>query len=268
MDVNLLLSIAHGASGERQVTWKFRQTLSGQPEFSVERARGSGSWTTLVTGLFTNTYTDSQVMRWGLDEDLWYRVKMTLAGVSTWSDPVSSTRGWNRKDTALARAIMDKEYMLMRRVGIPDGVLLRRKDWGTICRSCVDPDMGASVKADCPVCFGTGLEGGYWPPVVAPALFQAPARRSVGTDGSHWSFQSGRPARFMAYPEIGEADIWVHPSADKRYLIKETAPAAEIRGVPLVINAALELLSAGTVYYSSAFNTLVRSATPSPGWSN
>jgi hypothetical protein len=78
-------------------------------------------------------------------------------GPSSSSDPVSN----------MPREMVRRKEIELRFNGIPVMVYLKRK--GDRCKVCWDPYLKKATRSDCPSCFATGMEGGYYEPILTLA---------------------------------------------------------------------------------------------------
>lgn len=149
---------------------------------------------------------------------------------------------WGHRDWLMCREITRKELMLLqKRTGTP-GWLLKRRWWGDSCPKCVDEVTGSSSDPSCPVCYGTGIRGGYYPAIKC-LLALEPTKRMVRLTADQGVVTAVEErARALPYPVVETNDMWVHGPTGKRYQIKEDVETiAQHRGVPLVMRVGLTL---------------------------
>lgn len=87
--------------------------------------------------------------------------------------------------------------------------ILQRKFSGVPCSACANPVSGESEDAHCNVCYGTGFEGGFYTPIISPALRGASQEQEV-SDTERAAIritQSG--LIFPAYPKLYKHDYIV-----------------------------------------------------------
>jgi hypothetical protein len=147
----------------------------------------------------------------------------------------------------LLQRIKDDEKMAVQTLGVKCDVYLRR--WGAnepfgIPCSCTedktDPDfMGSS---NCSLCFGTGIIGGYYPPIEMYIRFNAtPSKDFKGTIRGLTVNQT-YDAWTVIPPFLREKDLVVRKIDGKRWEIKDVQESF-FRGAPLKQLFSLSLLS-------------------------
>lgn len=164
-----------------------------------------------------------------------YRVHASCALGEFLSDPVSSMGTLDFRDWNLAREVLRKER-LRSRLADQDGFLLKRRVTGVKCRRCADYQTGSPRDPDCPDCYGTGWECGYFYPMPDVWASLDPRASHIQLDGG-----AGRGtvndtavrARMLAVPVLTELDVWVARRTDSRYFVHEVQNVSEWRGAPL-----------------------------------
>lgn len=173
---------------------------------------------------------------------MFYRVRMSTGdGNAYTSQPASLGTYWDRYDYSVARDIIRKETMLLRkRAGTP-GWLLKRRVFGDPCDGCVDPVTNQVLRPDCPDCYGTGIEGGYYDAWEYWVTLD-PARRLIKLDDNQgMNTQVVETARCLSYPRPAHNDVWVHGHTGQRYAITGDITAiARHRGIDLVLSIRME----------------------------
>lgn len=113
------------------------------------------------------------------------------------------------------------------------GVLLKRKVWGTRCPVCTDFEGQNSVNEHCPQCMGTGILGGYYKGIPMPVL-------QLGQTQQHAITQQGYQqadvlqAKCIAWPWIHLRDVWADSTTNERYYITNATVLSRYKSVPLV----------------------------------
>jgi len=172
---------------------------------------------------------------------VFYKVSL-LDGNGTlwWSQGTHATSSFTRYDWTIAKEIVRKEHLLMRkRAGTP-GWLLKRRLWGEPC-TCVNPITGQIENSTCPICYGTGIEGGYYEAFEFWVTMN-PSQRIVKLDSTQGMQTSIiETVRALAYPAAASNDVWVHANTGQRYIVLgDIVAAARHRGIDLVMNLRLE----------------------------
>jgi len=86
-------------------------------------------------------------------------------------------------------------------------IIFRKRRGGTLC-GCIDPVIGKSTKSMCPVCFGTGWSGGYYPGIVTPSLSNVTQEMIIPTQEGNIHPQIGS-FYIGNYPLVNSDDIVV-----------------------------------------------------------
>jgi hypothetical protein len=111
------------------------------------------------------------------------------------------------------------------RYGGQESAILRRKTYGVKCSRCSDEVLKSAQSSTCPICFGTGLEGGYHDPFLLLGQYQ----ESPPADGTQEEKEMGvdeqevSQIKTFAYPFVKYKDIWVAYKGSPRYLVKKVS---------------------------------------------
>lgn len=173
--------------------------------------------------------------------DVFYKVILEDAGGNQYtSQAVHASTYWSRYDWTLAREIIRKETMVMRKRAGVCGWLLKARVFGALC-PCTDPDTGQKMSPDCVECYGTGIVGGYYPPFEYWVIMN-PTQRLKKLDADQGLITRNiETVRALAYPSPLSNDIWVNANTDQRYVVgSDIVAAARHRGIDLILNLRLE----------------------------
>lgn len=163
------------------------------------------------------------------DRDTYYRVGYVdqLKDCVYYSDPVREGVGeLSDRDMRYIKTIMHRLCLTLERYSGVQGVLLRKRTSGTLCKYCTDDSILAQEVTYCPHCEGTGYEGGYYPPIdLTLQLNQHPGidKTQSPVIGSHVAHKD-ITAEGIAYPWVGAGDIWVNKKTNDRFVIKSVLP--------------------------------------------
>lgn len=190
----------------------------------------------------------------GKEQLVFYRVVLTTADNQVFYSPIAAIYGdLDFKSNSIANEIVRKEDLRHRRLKASvEGYILKARRSGTPCPVCLDPRTGEVTDSKCPTCFGTRWEGGFFAPM--PAVYgdlgligEVHLRRDLQVDGMVMPFNTR--ARFLAAPFITAYDVWVNKTSDDRYFIHPYQVVAQIRGVPLIIDAELRRIPYDDIVY-------------------
>lgn len=238
---------------QKIIHWTMEPTFQSDVpiDFYVDKARSGGDWQN-IAGPITDDCTYIDVVKWNFNKDMntFYRIRYDRTGGGDWvySVPVRAIGAWKRDDFILARAIAKKEYLSYRKLGL-EGVLLKRKEWGTPCPTCLDFDTDEPVDGQCPDCFGTKIQGGYYAPI---SCMVNPINREQKMDRTDRALaeDTKRLVRCVAYPTlVKENDLWLDSNNGTRWVIRDVKVATEIKGVPVVYNFTLNRIPMTDVIY-------------------
>ncbi len=171
-----------------------------------------------------------------------YRIKLTTGAGTYYSVPASTYGLLDKRDWLIARTIIRKELLRHEKRTSPNGYLLKRKWRGTaiVDHNVVDPLTGDIVKTVDTTGKGTEFEGGYFA-AVPMFLDISPETHYIHSDDqARATVDDVRiRGRATAFPQLNHKDVWVDAGSDKRYFIHSVQHAAEIRGVPVVVQVEL-----------------------------
>ena len=235
---------------------------AGSVSFYVDKARSGGEWEEVGGPIVDNCYyTDPVKWNWNKDLNTFYRIRF-LDSSNAWvySMPIQAFNNWKPKDFAIAKEICRKEYLVMKRFG-QQGVLLKRKEWGTPCPVCRDWDTRDVANSNCPTCYGVGIVGGYFAPIDFSMNFQPTStKRDIHPEGYGPFQQEDQTARAIMYPWVAAYDVWADKTSGDRYTIQTIQVAAQMNGVPLIGVLKLRKLPKTDVVHTAAVN--VKANTP------
>ena len=200
-------------------------------------------------------YYDICKRNWADIIDAYYRVRLVLPGVAgcpTYkSQPVRANGLLERRDWLVARDIIRKEYLQQKYSGTR-GHLLVRKKFGVVCPICLDWDTKEVTNSDCPVCYGTGITGGYYPAVNYAITMAANWNRKIvdGKPPLGTSSDIVKSGRSVHYPAIDTRDVWVRADNGERYIVDSYAVIAQMRSVPLIVKPVIKLAPMTDIVYS------------------
>lgn len=211
-----------------------------------------GEWEDIGLPMENSFYAiDGSQHVYGMTQWTHYRVALTTPRGVYYSEPTNLLGVLDRRDWRIAREIVRKERLRHRLVA-QDGYLLKRRFSGLKCPTCLDLQTDVPRNPDCPVCFGTGYQCGYYYPLgcVWADLSPQSVHKEIDTEGSRGVIADIIvSARMLAVPLLEEYDVWVSADTDDRYYVHRIQNLAEIRGVPLILSAELRLAAYTDVIY-------------------
>jgi hypothetical protein len=104
--------------------------------------------------------------------------------------------------------------------GVRIGVL-KRRHFGNRCPVCYEPITKSSLVSNCRSCYGTGWEGGYFPPVGTLMRITEGATQSQIEPEGKTRLTRAR-AEFVDYPRLEEDDVLVELDSNRRWMVDGT----------------------------------------------
>lgn len=182
----------------------------GSCSFNVYRsANNSGPYSrvnsTPITG--TNVYKDTTSQSYSKFDEDWYIVEAILAsGKRVQSLPVTWAKKRGLFVELRAAEIQRREWLLLRKFVGVESFLLRRRTYGTRCKTCWNSQLEKMMMDKCPSCMGTSFEGGYFPAV--STLLQYEPNANNTTMQYFGKFERNEIGAWtISFPEIHPRDL-------------------------------------------------------------
>lgn len=179
-----------------------------------------------------------------------YRIKLVTAQDEYYSDPEPILGKWNRHDYLLAKDIVRREFVRLKKFTGTQGLYLGRKQWGTACNNCLDELTGMPTQAHCTVCYGTGYIGGYYTPVEFWVTEDTINMREQTDPNRNVTSDQVQMVRVVAAPYLTAKDVWINTTTDERWFVESKKELAVIRGRPLVTAVELRKVEPDNVVYT------------------
>lgn len=204
----------------------------------------NGDYEEIPTQELLNTYSATDYTRrlWSKDTESYYKVVMETTEGTYVSPAVNANAYWAKRDWLIAREICRKEMLLFRKHAGWKGWLLKAKVYGPACTRCGDYDLEGAADAHCPVCYGTGKQGGYWAPFATYTynMQSGPQARKSVNESTGLAEPLVLPGmRWPGYPQLATNDVFVHEGSGNRYYIRKTAVLADIKSIPVIYGTEL-----------------------------
>lgn len=213
----------------------------------------------------TNTYmaVDPTKRLFGKTLDVHYRVVLTTPVSTYQSDPVPCDGLLSRKDWIDYKEIVRKEQLRHRVQTSVKGFLLKARRYGPPCPTCTDKFTDEITSAQCPTCFGTGFQFGYFTPIEATYADVSLEQTREHRDANKGMDKENKiTARFVGNPQLYSYDVWVNGYSDQRYYIHTVVAKAQVRGVVAVYDAELRLAPFTDIIYTVPLSAEPSSMTP------
>lgn len=181
-----------------------------------------------------------------------YRVKLTTVFNVYYSQPTFGLGVLDRRDWAIGGEIIRQRKLIYGWGEGQNGYLLKRRWSGKSCTVCADFQTEESRNPNCPSCYGTGFECGYYFPVGCVYAKLSPRSHHTHLDGQMRGTTNDVfvSAEMLATDFLSEEDVWVNAKTDDRWYVHKVTHKAEIRGVPLVSDVELRLVPFSSAIYT------------------
>jgi hypothetical protein len=216
---------------------------------------GVNNWERLAEATDTEFVFDDRFFSQGKWFQWYYRVAWESGGETAQSNIVATFGDVRREEFGAARVVMNQAYQQLRRF-TRIGICKLRVTAGA-CAVCVDRETGQQVGISlCQNCYGTGLDGGYFPAVAS--------HMKIGENSDVVQIDSpeGAGARDMirvkssmlAFPFLRKDDLVVDPKSDRRYLVETISNGMLIGKIPVLSTVSMLLLRSQDVRYKFPVN--------------
>lgn len=245
--------------GMTKISWTLVDTFTDQNplEFQLQVGQTANpdadDWTDVglpVVDQFVAYDPDQHV--WGKDNWTHYRIVLTTSRGTYYSPPIGGMGTLDRRAWRLAREIIRQRIVAFRfGPGGQEGYLLKRRRTGTPCVKCLDPATKTVLNPDCPDCYGTGFECGYFYPAGCVWAEMSPKTYHLDMDvEQRGAIEDVAVRALMVMTELlSEEDIWVGKKTDNRYYVHSIQHTSEMRGVPLLAEVELRPVPFSSVIY-------------------
>ena len=257
MSVFSRLIVDYVVTGGARIEWIMGRNLTdaGPYTFQVQFSRVglvAGEWIDVGAPVVDTYYAlDLEKRLFGKEVDAFYRVKLTTADHVYYSEPTQADGKLSKRDWLYVREIIRKETLRHTVFTSVRGFLLKSRRYGPKCPDCLDEFTSEITWSNCPTCYGTGFEFGFYDP--KPAAFAElglQANRTLRDGQSGTVKQDVQKARFIGDPQLYTYDVWVNAYSDERYYLQNIETVAQHRGVNVVFSVELRLAPHTDVIYT------------------
>lgn len=185
-----------------------------------------------------------------LSRDIFYMVTVTppsgFANAFS-SQPTPVEPGLDKRTRLLKRKLLRDLSVGFRRLNGVPFALLKRRRWGSRCPICWDPVLHEATHEHCPVCFGTGFEGGYWQHI------RTRGRREAATVQTQLTAHGESDVKYadfiiLDFPRLEYKDLVVDLRTGDRYEVQRMSPT-ELKGVTVHQKLTTSLLGRNSAEY-------------------
>lgn len=178
----------------------------------------------IATDIKTFSYEDYGVNLFNRSLHYYYKIQVTKISTndSVWSEAVGSYMRSSGDNYANAIITIENKY-LDNVVGNETFALYKKRQSGQIC-SCYD-NVRRRGQPDCPLCYGTMIVGGYYPPVDMKINFVNAAQRQHRME-PFGDFDDTSPVQLWTknFPLIANEDVFVDQFGDA-YIVTNWVPS-------------------------------------------
>lgn len=234
--------MADSFESEVAPTFTLQWSLSGLPT--------SDDWKDIPpTGLDTCWAADNTPL-WSYDQGPHYRVVMYANDQIYRSLPIRwGTQFDVKRDWLYYREIQRRVCKDFLKGDGREGLLIKRRNWGERCPKCLDYDTGEVTDSKCPVCYGTGIQYGYFDPVPFWTKPDPYERETQNQEGRGMVEPNDRIALALGSPYIEATDVWVDLHADRRYFIHPVGVVEAVRDQDVVVRLGMNLAEPSNIVY-------------------
>lgn len=190
----------------------------------------------------------------GKEPNIYYRIVLTDGnGVSYTSNAINVVDRLDFRSWHLWVELQRKELIRLRalKVGV-EAWLLKIKRSGTPCPVCLDQFTQEVTNSNCPTCYGSRWEGGYYAPepsVYADITAEENYHQRATEDGMGMVAPMIVRGMFISYPHMSTMDIIVNHHTDVRYHVHNIMMRTHVRGVGALYVADLRPVPFDNVVY-------------------
>lgn len=248
--------VSYLIAGGTRVMWNLREDfldprpLTFQLQFGMTANPDADDWENVGLSVVDNYLAiDGEQRAFAKYNTTYYRVKLTTTKGIYYSSPVNSIGILNWRDWRHAKEIIRREFKEDRWASV-EGFLLKRRLTGIQCQNCLDDMTDDSVQPNCPVCYGTGFECGYFFPMECSYAAFSPKVIHVERQGERGTVTDiVVSAKMTLTALLMEEDVWVNRRTDERFYVHKITSTAEIRAVPILGEVEMRPIPATSVIY-------------------
>lgn len=205
---------------EMTLTWDIPPFWANkEPRFNVYRGENETVGFHKLTSipLTAPQYLDNSTRESSMSSKEYYIIEAILNDGSTWKTAPTSVGDkipdWHE---LRAREISRREWILLKKFAGNDALVFRQIRYGRYCPNCYDRTAEKLVKDYCTTCYGTGIDGGYYPGIRTKIQFDASTNSLTYTYFGKFE-QNQIGGWTIAVPDIEPKDIILRMSDYRMY---------------------------------------------------
>jgi hypothetical protein len=226
------------------VIWGLRREFDDPGPYTYKmqwaETADADNWLDLDVGPLVDTYfaIDPHERAFSFDHESYYRLILTTGSnpYEGYVSPAVAADGtWAKRDWLKARDICRKERLLISKYTGISGQLLKRRIWGPKCPRCADFDTDEPSQVKCLICYGTGIQGGYWPSdsFIMDMTGKLPRFKTLD-DNKGLDEQPVMSVRLFGYPDVGTNDLFKEDGSGKIWSFGTLENIANVKGIVIV----------------------------------
>jgi hypothetical protein len=245
-------------SGGARVSWEMNRHFvdpgpySFQLQFGRTGNQDADDWIDIGSPVVDTYFTfDLEKRLFGKEMDSFYRVELVTNEGTYYSMIAQADGKLDKRDWLFVREFIRKEQLRHRVMTSVKGYLLKARRYGPRCETCTDTYTEEVQNTNCPDCYGTGFQNGYFEPmqdVYCELQLQGNRTHRDGQTGTQKS--DVLQARFVGDPQLYSYDVWIADYADERYYMHNVQQTGQHRGVNVIFTAELRLAPFTDVIYT------------------
>lgn len=253
------LVVSHLIKGPTRVMWELLDTFTDAGPLSFQLQVGQTSnpladdWQDVGMPVVDQYFAlDTEQRVWGKTNWTHYRVVVTTPRGTYYSLPTGGMGVLDRRFWRVSRELV-RQRMRSYRMGVggQEGYLLKRRVTGKPCTLCLDYQTREVRNPNCPRCYGTGFECGYYYPMGCVWASLSPRSRHITIDGQRGTVDDQVvQADMLLVDLLSEEDVWVAARTDDRYYVHKIDHVVEVKGVPIAAQVELRPVPYSSAIYS------------------
>jgi hypothetical protein len=271
MDPFQRVNVWYGPQGSTYVDWELAPHFIDPGSYTYQLQQGYAGisadtdWINVGLPVIDTYYlSDTSPRLFGKTLEVYYRLLLTTSKGNYVSAPRGGLSAQDFRDWRISRKILRQEAKRYRYTSV-EGHLVKQKRYGAPCPTCLDPQTGEPTRSNCPSCYGSSRDGGYFPGYYCTI--------DLGLDGGEelvdaqrgTAKESNTTARFSGLPHVNSQDFFVELRSGRRWLIHAVKEEAAIRGRILIQTGEVRMLPFTDFLYTFPVIRNVRTETPGPG---
>ena len=249
------LRVDYLVEGGARISWRIQGITDPLPhvfqlEFSRSGTPGADDWEAVGAEVTNGYYAiDPDKRLYGMTGFLHYRVRLTTPQNDYVSKSVPADCSWDAWGRQQARSVSRLFLTSAKKNRSPRGYLVKRRFYGPACTACLDAQTGEATDPECPICWGTSIEGGYFAPEPCIYAIQQPVTKRERLEETGTANPIVTKATMLNNPVLDSYDMWVNEKTDSRWLLHTIESHTTISGWPVLLTVEMRRLERSHLLY-------------------